>query len=193
MQIGDKSRWWNRKVPIGRISLVVFLILAAVWIVPLFTDGLNTVLWGISHRWTVSYRGRPLKIPSMWRQEDIPNGQKEVALQRARWGQPFAFERITIRDDTASLQDPNRAIQNLRTFEDRIGSVNTEVFVPKDKNVAEAYQCIASRNSRLGELRIDCVSKDGKWMTMLNGHSSNIDDFQSILKNLAAMGDPLPW
>jgi hypothetical protein len=129
----------------------------------------------------------------MWRQEDVPNGQKEIALHRARWGQSFAFEMITIYDDTASIQDSDRTIENLRIFEERIGSVNTGVFVSKDKNVAEKYQCIASRNPRFGRLRIDCVSKDGKWTAMLDGYGSNIADFQAILENLSAMGDPLPW
>lgn len=193
MQIGDKSRWWNRKVPIGRVSLIVLIVFAVVWIAPYFADALDSVVWGVSRQWKASYRGRSLKVPRMWRQEDTPNGQKMIALQRARWGQYFAFERITIHDDTASPQDPEQAIENLRIFEQRIGSMNTRVFVSKDKNVAKQYTCLSSRHARFDRLRIDCVSKDGKWTAMLDGYGSNIADFQTVLNNLSVMGDPLPW
>jgi hypothetical protein len=193
MQIGDKSRWWNRKVPIGRISLIVLIVVVAASISPYFAEALRNVFWGISHRWTASYRGRSLKIPLMWRQEDSPNGQKTIALQRARLGQLFAFEMITIHDDTASPQDPNRAIQNLRVLEQRIGNVDTGVFVSKDKDVAEHYACLSSRHPRFNTLRIDCVSKDGKWTAVLDGYGSNIVEFQTVLNNLSAMGDLLPW
>ena len=193
MQIGDKSRWWNRKVPIGRISLIVFIVLAIAWIAPYFTDALNSMVWGMSHQWTASYRGRSLKVPHMWRQEDTPSGQKMIALQRARWGQYFAFERITINDDTASPLDPDRAIENLRVVEQRIGSINTGVFVSKEKNVAEHYACLSSRHPQFDRLRIDCVSKDGRWTAILDGYGSNIIDFQTVLNNLSTMGDPLPW
>jgi hypothetical protein len=192
MQIGDKGRWWNRKVPIGRISLIVFIVLAVVWITPFFADALDSVVWGMSHQWTASYRGRSLKIPRMWRQEDTPSGQKMIALQRARWGQYFAFERITIDDDTAAPRDPERTIENLRIFEQRIGSINTGVFVSKDKNVAQHYSCLSSRH-QFGRLRIDCVSNDGRWTALLDGYGSNILDFQTVLNNLSTMGDPLPW
>jgi hypothetical protein len=180
-------------VPIGRISLIVLGVLAVVWIAPYFTDALSNSVWGLSHRWTASYRGRSLKLPVMWQQEDSPHGQKLIALRRARWGQTFAFEEIRIYDDTASYRDPDLKIKGLRIFEGRIGSVNTDVFVSKDKDVADHYECISSRDPKFGRLRIDCVTKDGKWTALLDGHGSNIADFQSVLDNLSGMGNPLPW
>lgn len=194
MQIGDSRRWWNRKVPIGCISLIVLVVLAVMWIATYFSDASGTFVWGTTHRWTAYYRGRPLKIPDMWRQRDVPNGQKEIILRRARWGQTFAFEEITIHDDTAFPQAPERVIQNLRAFEELIASVNIDTFVLRDSDVAENYRCIASRNTRFAQrLRVDCVSKDGKWTAMLDGYSSNITDFQNVLKNLSKMGDLLQW
>ena len=193
MQIGDKKRWWNRRVPIGRIGLVVLLVLGVMWVAPYFFDGTASIVWGVAHRTTATYRGRSLKIPLMWRQEEIPHGQRTISLSRARWGQLFAFEKVSIYDDTASPQDPEQAIKHLRTMEDQIGSINTDVYVSRNKDVAARYVCIASRRTQLNRLRIDCVSRDGRWTAILDGYGSDISDFQMVLNNLSRMGDPLPW
>jgi hypothetical protein len=192
MQIGDRARWWNRSVPIGRIGLIVLFILTVVWIAPYFYDGFDNLTWGISHKWTATYHGESLKLPAMWRQEETPNGQKMIALQRARWGQSFAFERILISDATASPVDLDQTMQRLRNMESVIGSVNTDVFVPKNRDVAAHYACIASSQPRYGRLRIDCVANNGKWIATLDGSGRNIPDFLTILNNLSRMGDPLP-
>jgi hypothetical protein len=92
MQIADKAKWWNRRVRIGRISLLVLLVLAAIWMAPYDFDAFRSVAGGVSQKWTGSYRRQSLKLPVIWRQEDSPNGTKTIWLRRARWGRLFSFE-----------------------------------------------------------------------------------------------------
>jgi hypothetical protein len=190
MQIGDKARWWNRHVRIGRISLLVLLVLVAIWITPYGFDASRSVAWGVSHKWTASYRGQSLKLPVMWRQEDSPNGTKTIWLRRARWGRPFSFEEISLHDEIAAPRDPEKMVEGLRSIDRGIGYVNTDIFVAKNLEVQAHYVCIASSNPRYPGLRIECVSKHGKWLAILDGDGRDIKDFLTILNNLSGMGDP---
>jgi hypothetical protein len=177
-------------VPIGRISLIVPSALAVVWLAPYFADALSSVAWGISHQSTASYQGRSLKIPAMWRQEGSPDGAKAIWLRRTRWGRLFSFEMISLHDEIAAPRDPEKMAEGLRNIDRGIGYINTDVFVAKNLEVQAHYVCIASSNPRYRELRISCVSKDGKWIAILDGDGRDIVDFLTVLNNLSGMGDP---
>jgi hypothetical protein len=99
---------------------------------------------------------------------------------------------ISLHDETAAPRDPEKMVEGLRNIERGIGSVNTDIFVAKNLDVAAHYVCIASRNPRYRGLRIDCVSKDGKWIAILDGDGRDIVDFLAVLNNLSGMGDLLP-
>ena len=49
---------------------------------------LRAWLWAFGHHSTATYQGLSVKVPSMWRQEETPAGQRQLRLVRARLGEP---------------------------------------------------------------------------------------------------------
>jgi hypothetical protein len=97
---------------------------------------------------------------------------------------------ISLHDEIAAPRDPEKMVEGLRNIDRRIGYFNTDVFVAKNLEVQAHYECIASSNPRDRGLRIECVSKDGKWIAILDGDGRDIEDFLTVLNNLSGMGDP---
>ncbi len=92
LTIGDRRRWWNRSMPIGRILLG----LAGIFIIWFNWDAMADLSWGLSHRWTAQVHGDDVKVPFMWRVVPGSYNWNELHLERARWWRIQQFENIDV-------------------------------------------------------------------------------------------------
>src|SRR5271154_2714561 len=162
MQLGDKSRWWNRHLPMTRIGVFAAFLLAAGSGYLYLSPALRAATWAIAHRSTATFRGLDLKVPWMWKQEDMPAGQQELRLIRARWGKPVSLESIVIRYQ-ATPRLPGQTI--MQQFEIVASKLHEPAFqgelLKVDAAIGERYSCIAPHLTKLPEWQVWCESSDG--------------------------------
>ena len=193
MQISNEAQWWNRKIPIGRICLVIGLILVALWLLPYVTIPASALAWGLSHNWTATYQHQPLKVPLMWRQEQTPAGTHSIALRRpSRQLTYLGSEWIHIHDDRLKPFDSRAAMQHWKSIEPRLRQPGdwTEDFFG-DAFVQTHYSCLSTHSKSFLSLHVICFSNDGTWSVTLLGSEKSVEDLQKILHSLSTLDDPL--
>ena len=101
-----KVRWWNRALPVKMIGVLLATVVV-VGVAYLYLEPtLRVWLWAFGHHSTATYQGLSVKVPSMWRQEETPAGQRQVRLVHARLGEPVEFESIVISDGKSTSLGP---------------------------------------------------------------------------------------
>jgi hypothetical protein len=185
MLIGDKDRWWNRKLPIKPIVIILGLLLMVGWGYLYFGDVLRTCMWTITHRSTATYQGLSVKVPWMWRQEETPAGQREIRLVRARWGEPASTEEILI--NAVSPRPPGTLMERLKIFTYKLGETDFRGEpLPLEPETATRYSCVVPHFDQLRDWQVSCISNDDLWSVTFYGTVSDIDDFLVVLRHLAA-------
>ncbi|NYF80758.1 hypothetical protein HDF17_003078 [Granulicella arctica] len=193
MQIGDKSCWWNRELPMTRIRIGFALMLVLLCGYSYLEPVLNTWTWALTHRSTATYQGLHVKVPWMWKQVDTFAGEREIRLERVRWGDPIPFESIVIHDDTASPPHTQTMTQRFEMLSSKLGeSAYRGESLPLDSSIAAHYSCIAPRLTKLPTFRVSCESKDEQQSIDLFGPGQDTDDLIVLLHNLSSAQRALP-
>ncbi len=186
MFVGDKTRWWNRNVPIRAIGLAAGVVFVAICGFLYLEPALNTCVWSLTHHSTATYQKISFKVPWMWRQEEVPVGQREVRLSRSRWSEPVTLESIVINENTPTLLGGQSIGQRLDTLAHRLGhGRSTAEPFPLDAELSSKYLCVAPNLDGLENWRLWCSSKDGLWLVALHGPSADVGDFLTVLRNLS--------
>jgi len=113
VKIGRPDGWWNRKVPIARISLIVGLLLAGLYVWGAYGDLIGSIAWDVGHQRTVSFRGQTLQVPWFWREEEWTN-YNEFELKRNYRG--FAIpSSVTVRYENSAPGDVQKRVERMRS------------------------------------------------------------------------------
>jgi hypothetical protein len=185
MLIGAEDRWWNRKLPIKPIGIILGLFLMAGWGYLYFGDVLRTCMWTLTHRSTAAYQGLSVKVPWMWRREETPAGQREIRLVRARLGESGLLESIVI--NAVSPRPPGTLMERLKTFAYKLGQTDFRGEpLPLAPETASHYSCVAPHFDKLRDWQVSCISNDDLWSVTLYGSISDVDDFLIVLRHLAS-------
>jgi hypothetical protein len=159
--------------------------LMAGWGYLYFEDVLRTCIWTITHRSTATYQGLSVKVPWMWRQEELPAGQREIRLVRARWGERASLGMILINAESSRL--PQTLMERHKTFAFKLGQTDfRDEPLPLDPETALHYSCVSPHFDKLPNWQVSCVSNDNLWSVDLFGTISDVDDFLIVLRHLAS-------
>lgn len=191
--IGDNDRWWNRKLPMKHIGIMIALLLAGGWGFLYLMPPLQTVIWTIAHRSTASYQELSIKVPWMWRQEETPAGQRQIRLVRARWGEPVSLETIVIQKDASASRNTQTVTERFEALASKLGQIDfKDDPLPLTPEIARHYTCIVPHLAKLREWQVSCLSQDNLWSVNLMGPHTDrdVDDLITVLRNLSSAQKP---
>jgi hypothetical protein len=181
MMIGDSNRWWNRRLPILRIGIVVGVVIFGFWAWTSEGFWINDIVWGILHRHTATFRGQTLAVPGGWKEEERTN-YNNIHLIRSTFAQPFDGL-VTVTYQKMSPDQLHEMLLNLRG--------RSAGDYPVDEVNEAHYICLRMGFKLDRGAMVDCLSRDGRWNVVLLGTESNHSDFEAILHGVTAMKDPL--
>lgn len=190
MKIGRPDGWWNRKVPIARICLVVGVLLAGLYVWGNYGDLISSIVWGVRHKKTVSFRGQTLQVPWFWREEEWTN-YNEFELTRSYRG--FAIpSSVTVRYENSTSADVQKRVEMMKSNNARAIKVPGLFYedYEGDDFTRTHYMCLAQGLKWSPILGVDCFSRDGRWSVMIFGLKQARPEFQMILRGVASMGNP---
>ena len=184
--INGETRWWNREVAIKPMLAMVALSIAAACGVLYFNAAFGAYLWALTHHSKATYGEVSIKVPWMWRQEQTPAGQREIRLVRERWAGTPSLESIVISKDVSPPRPPQSIEQHLENLASKLGQVGPmgdRLALPPD--IAVRYSCMAPHFDKLREWQVSCISSDNVWSVNYFSLTSNMDEFLTVLRNLA--------
>jgi hypothetical protein len=176
-------RWWDRALPVKKIGVILAMVVVAgitfLYIEPLLRAG----LWSLEHHSAATYQGLSVRVPWMWRQEQTPAGWRELRLERARWGQPFALESIVISDAKSASPGPQTVTERLRILGEKMGHKD---FRGTPMSIDPHFSCMAPHFDEVQDWQVSCLSIDNHWSANLIGSVSDIDSFKLVLQSMVS-------
>jgi hypothetical protein len=190
LKIGRPDGWWNSKVPIGRMILVAGVFLAGLFVWGAFGDLIGSVVWGIRHQHTASFRGQTLQLPWFWREEEWIN-YNEFELNRS-YGRLAIPSSVTVRYENIAPEDIQKRIEIMKS--DFAGVVKVSGWFDDDYEgdafTKTRYVCHEKGYTWSPVLIVNCFSRDGRWSVDMLGSRQTRLEFEMILRGVASMGDP---
>ena len=190
VKIGRPDGWWNRKVPIGQISLMTGALLFGLILWLIYGDFIGSVLWGIRHQRTANFRGQTLQVPWFWREKEWTN-YNEFELARI-YREPRLNSLVTVRYENSSPENVPKQVERMRETNARLSSVPgyfSGDYEGNDFSTAH-YVCLNLGYKWSPILIVDCLSKDGRWNVSMFGMQQSRSEFEMILRGVASMGNP---
>jgi hypothetical protein len=190
VKIGRPNGWWNRKVPLARISLIVGLLLAGLYVWSAYGDLIGSIAWGVRHRRTVSFRGQTLQVPWFWREEKWIN-YNEFELTRSYSG--FAIpSSVTVRYENSGPGDVQKRLERMRINNAQALKVPGWFYDDYEgDNFSKAHYLCVEQGVRWSPIQaVDCFSRDGRWSVRMFGLKQTRREFEMILRGVASMGNP---
>jgi hypothetical protein len=189
LTIGDRGRWWNRSLPMGRILLVSAGVILCGWIGWMNWRAVDDLAWGTRHDWRARLHGGDVKVPHMWRQVAGSYDYHELSLERAQWWSPWTVRRIDLNlvgDGIPWKVPPNRWPMMVEGQVTLLRRLATEIpggkYLPPGSkgNPDLHYECA---QFPFGDqfVHFMCYSTDGRLSADLLGDERDIEDFRSIL------------
>jgi hypothetical protein len=193
VKIGQPDRWWNRRVPIARIGLIVVVALVSFYFWVFYGDLIGNVLWGVRYQRTASFRGQTLQVPWFWREEEWTN-YNEFDLSRAS-RDPRLFSSVTITYENITPSDAQRRVELMRhqfTQLPQMSRVSGYFYgnYESDDFSRAQYLCLDQGFKWSPNLRVTCFSRDGRWRVAMFGSNQTRSEFEIILHGVASMGNP---
>jgi hypothetical protein len=188
MMIGEQKRWWNRRVPILRISAfaVAAFLGVIVWVV--YGHFIHSVAWDLRYHRTAIFRGQTMQVPWFW-EEDEWTKYKEFELTRSHLLRPPFPTSVTISYEHLSPTDIQKEIDGFRALDAKLTHHPGDYFDP-DASIDSHFVCM-DRGSSLSEFEwLTCFSRDGRWRVLMIGLTQDRSDFETILRGVDAMGTP---
>ena len=189
MKIGRSDGWWNRRVPIMRISLLVVVVLAGFYVWGAYGDLIESVVWGVRHQRTVSFRGQTLRVPWFWR-EEVWTNYNEFELTRSYSGLAFS-PTVTVRYENSASENVQGEVDGIRKLYARISQVRGSFSgdYEGDNFSKTHYVCLEKGAKPTPVIFVTCFSRDGRWMVRMIGLRQSLPDFEMILRGVASMGN----
>jgi hypothetical protein len=193
LKIGRPDRWWNRKVPIARISLAVGVLLAGLYVWGFYGDSIRSIVWGIRYQRTASFRGQTLQVPWFWREKTWTN-YNEFEVTRQYGGLAFSSD-VTVRHQNISPEDVQRTVGRMKRMSDesaqkfQIPDLFYKDYEGNDFTRTH-YLCMERGLSGSPMLFVECYSRDGRWNVSIVGLKQTRSEFEMILRGVASMGNP---
>jgi hypothetical protein len=190
LKIGRADRWWNRNVPIGRISAVVILGVTALYAWLIYGDLFSDYAWGIQHHRIASCGDVRVKLPFMWRQDDWPQNSVENAFSRHHRGlAELSLESIDIHEYPAKPESFDTTFARMKQMAQMLsmqssGQGSVVEDYREDTEVATKFSCLEIRKTALPGLTLWCLSHDGRWSVNLLGTTKSLEDLNSVLRQL---------
>jgi hypothetical protein len=175
-----EARWWNLALPIKKIGMVSAVLMLAGFTYAYLEPLLRACLWAAEHHSTATYQGLSVKVPWLWRQDDVPAGLG-LHLVRARLGKPFSLESIVIGTGKVTTSSPETIEEGFRTLSQRLG----QSFHGTPVTLDPYFSCIAPHIDGLQSWQIACLSTDHHWRADLMGQSHDVDSFKLVLQSIA--------
>lgn len=190
MKIGRPDGWWNRKVPIVRISLIVSALVVGLYSWFAYGDWISGIAWGVHHQRTASFRGQTLQVPWFWREEEWTN-YNEFELTRSYRGLAFS-PTVTVRYENFAPGDVQRTVESMRNLNARRPQMPGSFYgnYEGDDFSRTHYVCLDQGSIWSPILIVHCFSRDGRWMVDMIGSKQTRSEFEMILRGVASMGNP---
>ena len=182
----SETRWWNREVAIKPVLAMVALSIVAACGILYFNAAFGACFWALTHHSKATHGQVSIKVPWMWKQEETPPGQREIRLVRERWARTPSLESIVISKDVSPPRPPQSIEQRLEDLASKIGQVGpmgNRLALPPE--IAGRYSCMAPQFEKLREWQVSCISSDNVWSVNYFSPTSNMDEFLTVLRNLA--------
>ena len=179
-----KVRWWNRALPMKMIGVLLATVVVAGVTYLYLEPTLRAWLWAFGHHSTATYQGLSVKVPSMWRQEETPAGQRQLRLVRARLGEPVEFGSIviSISDGKSTSLGPQTVAERLQVLAEKMGHKD---FRGTPMSLDPRFSCMAPHFDQVRDWQVSCLSIDNHWSADLYGPVPDVDSFKFVLQNLA--------
>jgi hypothetical protein len=190
VKIGRPDGWWNRKVPIARISLVVGVLLAGLYVWGNYGDLIGNIVWGVRHQHTAIFRGQAIRVPWLWREDEWTN-YNEFELTRAS-REPAFISRVTVTYENSAPGDVQEKVRIMRSQNARLSQVPGWYYgdYEGDDFSKAPYVCLNTGFKSLPNLIVNCLSRDGRWRVDMFGSKQTRSEFEMILHGVASMGNP---
>jgi len=190
VKIGRPDSWWNRRVPIARISLIVGALLVGFCLWVVYRDLIASIVWGVRHQRTASFRGQTLQVPWFWREEEWTN-YNEFELTRG-YLRPAFSSSVTVRYENTAPSDVQRRVESKRNVHARMPQVPGSFYgdYEGDDFSRAHYVCLDEGFTWSPLLIVDCFSRDGRWSVGMFGLKQSRREFEMILRGVASMGNP---
>jgi hypothetical protein len=191
LKIGRPDGWWNRHVPIARMSLVVGVLLVGLYVWGAYGDLIAAIAWGVRHQRTASFRGQTLQVPWFWREEEWTN-YNEFELTRSHRAIAIPSS-VTVRYENIAREDVQKRVEIMKSGNARAAAKLPDWFYGDyegDDFSKTHYMCLEQGVSDSPILAVNCFSRDGRWSVMMLGPKQTQAEFQMILRGVASMGSP---
>jgi hypothetical protein len=190
LKIGRSDGWWNRKVPIVRISVIAGVVVCGFYVWAIYGDLIGSVAWGIRHQRMASFRGQSLQVPWFWKEEKWANYNK-FELTRS-YGAVAFNSFVTVRYENSAPDDVQRKVDTLSKIYARISQQSGSFYgdYEGDDFIKTHYACLENGASSSSVIFVTCFSRDGRWMVSMTGLQQSRSEFEMILRGVASMGNP---
>jgi len=191
VKIGRPDSWWNRRVPIARICLIVGVLLAGLYVWGAYGGLIDSVAWGVRHQLMASFRGQTLKVPWFWREEEWVN-YNEFELTRP-YGGFVVPSSVTVRYEDIAPGDVQKRMEIMKRNNAQALSRVPGWFYDDYKGddfSRTNYVCLEQGLMRSSIFAVDCFSRDGRWSVRIFGSRQSQSEFELILRGVASMGNP---
>ena len=190
MKLGRLDGWWNRRVPIAQICLIVGVLLAGLYVWSAYGDLISSIVWGVRHKRTVSFRGQALRVPWFWR-EEVWTNYNQFELTRSNSGLAFN-PTVTVRYENSEPENAQGEVDGIRKLYARISQVPSSFYgdYEGDNFSKTHYVCLEEQSKLTPVTFVTCFSRDGRWMVRMIGLRQILPDFEMILRGVASMGNP---
>jgi hypothetical protein len=191
LKIGRPDGWWNRRVPIARIALVVGVLLAGLYVWGAYGDLISSIIWGVRHQRTVSFRGQALRVPWFWQEKEWTN-YNEFDLTRSYGGFTSPPTSVRVRYENSAPSDIQKRVermlsQNAQTV--KLAGYFYNNYEGNDFTKAH-YVCLEQGLTWSPTLGVNCFSRDGRWIVIMFGSKQTLSEFETILRGVASMENP---
>jgi hypothetical protein len=190
LKIGRPDGWWNRKVPIARISLAVGVLLVGLYVWGAYGDSIGSIVWGVRHQRTATFRGQTLQLPWFWREEEWTN-YNEFELTRSDRGLAFSSS-VTVTYENSAPGDVQKSVERMKNNNAQALKVPGWFYdnYEGDDFSKTHYACLEQGFKWSPILSVDCFSRDGRWSVRMFGSKQTRREFEMILRGVASMGNP---
>jgi hypothetical protein len=168
----------------------VGVLLAGLYVWGNYGDLISSIVWGVRHKRTVSFRGQTLRVPWFWREEEWTN-YNEFELTRRYRG--FAIpSSVTVRYENSAPGDVEKRVELMKSNNAQALKVPGWFYddYEGDDFSRTHYMCLAQGFKWSPILGVDCFSRDDRWSVSMFGLKQTRPELQMILRGVASMGNP---
>ncbi len=185
--VAKSTLWWNRRVPIVRPAMVLFITFTSAWLLWWNWDAITDLSWCVRHGNTARIAGKPIKVPWMWEPTSSTSWQS-LALHRARWNKPLNVQELVV---ALNKEQPgyDGHLTDSTVIQGRIMARFGAAAMPEDITAGQGrfseYKCVRLGTGVFRDFL--CTSVNGAVSVRVYGTDQ---DYLAMREMLATLSDP---